>query len=77
MLDPLQDWNPHFFENISLSYFFINLIKKNNAIEVLKEALGAKDDAERAEYDDLEEANIAKITVTVLSARKCTLIRQN
>ena len=32
-----------------------------NSIEVLKEALGAKDDAEGAEYVDLDEANIAKM----------------
>ena len=32
-----------------------------NSIEVLKEALGATDDAEGAEYVYLEEANIAKM----------------
>ena len=37
------------------------LIKKNIPIKVLKEAFGVKDDAEGAEYDDLEEANIGKM----------------
>ena len=37
-------------------------MKKNICLKVLKEALGVKDDAEGAEYDDLEEeANIGKI----------------
>ena len=31
------------------------------SIKVLKEALGVKDDAEGAEYDDLKEANTVKI----------------
>ena len=44
-----------------LPNFVIHLIKKNISIEVLKEALGVKDDAEGAEYDDLEEANIGKM----------------
>ena len=34
--------------------------RKNISIKILKEALGVKDDAEGAEYDDLEEANIGK-----------------
>ena len=42
----------------SPNFFFIYLIKKNISIKVLKEALGVKDDAEGAECDDLEEANI-------------------
>ena len=37
------------------------LIKKNISIKVLKEALNVKDDAEGAEYNDLEEANIGKM----------------
>ena len=41
--------------------FVIYLIKKNNSVKVLKEALGVKDDAEGAEYDDLEEVNIGKM----------------
>ena len=44
-----------------LTSFFIDLIKKNMSIKVLKEALGVKDDTEGAEYNDLEEANIGKI----------------
>ena len=36
-------------------------MKKNISIKVLKEALGVKYDAEGAEYDDLEEANIGKM----------------
>lgn len=39
----------------------VDLIKKNNSIEVLKEALDVKDDAEGGEFDDIEEANIAKM----------------
>ena len=39
----------------------IYLIKKNISIKVLEEALGVKDDAEGAEYDYLEEANIGKM----------------
>ena len=41
-----------------LTHFVINLIKKNISVKVLKEALGVKDDAEGAEYNDIEEANI-------------------
>ena len=41
--------------------FVIYLIKKNISIKVLKEALVVKDDAEAAEYYDLEEANIGKM----------------
>ena len=52
MFDPFQDWNPHFFFKQQF-----NLI----SIKILKEALGVKDDAEGAEYDDLEEANIGKM----------------
>ena len=59
MFDPFHDWNPHFLNNIYPN-FVIYLIKKNISIKVLKEALGEKDDAEGAEYDDLEEANIGK-----------------
>ena len=36
-------------------------MKKNICIKVLKAALGVRDDAEEAEYDDLEEANIGKM----------------
>ena len=39
----------------------IYLIKKNISIKVLKEAFGVKDDAEGADYEDLEEVNIGKI----------------
>ena len=39
----------------------IYLIKKTSSSKVLKEALGVKDDAEGAEYDDLEETNIGKM----------------
>ena len=49
----------HFFFKQQFNLiFFIYLIKKNISIKVLKEALGVKDYAEGAEYDDLEEANI-------------------
>ena len=41
--------------------FVIYHIKKHISIKILKEALGVKDDAEGAEYDDLEEANIGKM----------------
>ena len=58
MFVTFQDRNPHKF---FLTYFVIYLIKKNISITVLKEALGVKDDAERAEYDDLGEANISKL----------------
>ena len=46
--------------------------KKNISIKVLKEAFGVKDDAEGAEYDDLEEANIGKMLETSdKEAEKC------
>ena len=37
------------------------IIKKNISIKVLKEDFGVTDDAEGAEYYDLEEANIGKM----------------
>ena len=43
------------------TYFVIYLIKQNISIKVLNEALGVKDDAEGAQYNDLEEANICKM----------------
>ena len=38
-----------------------HLKKKNISTKVWKETFGVKDDAEGAEYDDLEEANIGKM----------------
>ena len=43
-----------------LPNFVIYLIKKNISIKVLKETFGVKEDAEGAEFEDLEEANIGK-----------------
>ena len=50
-----------FFRTTVKPNFVIYLIKNNITIKVRKEALGVKDDAEGAEYDDLEEANIGKM----------------
>ena len=52
---------PTFFKTKVYHNFVIYLIKKIFSIKVLKEALGVTDDAEGAEYDDLEEANIGKM----------------
>ena len=53
--------NTELIEHVELCDVAIYLIKKNICIKVLKEALGVKDDAEGAEFDDLEEANIVKM----------------
>ena len=58
MFDPFQDWNPLFFKQ---QFNLIYLIEKNISIKVLKEALGANNNSEGAEYDDLEEANKGKM----------------
>ena len=54
---PFQDWNPHVFENNSLTKFCY-LPHHEEHFQLLKEGLGVKYDAEELEYDDLEEANI-------------------
>ena len=54
----------HIFLKTTVSpNFVIYLIKKNIYVKVLKEAVGVKDDAEGAEYEDLEEANIGKMDI--------------
>ena len=61
MFDPFQDWNQHFLKQKLTIILLSTSSRKNFSIKVLKEALGVKDDAEGAEYDDLEEANIGKM----------------
>ena len=53
MFNPFQDWNPNVLKTTVQPTFVIYLIKKNISIQVLKEALGVKDDVEGAVYDDL------------------------